>query len=1059
MRLSRLSVVFSVALLVMIAINGSFTLLVAQSHRLLSQTQEHRQRALTLVQGLREESQMLGRLVALYANTGDPRFLLYYYDILGIREGEKPALPHKSPMIYWGKVIAGEVEHGLPTDGTFQSLRDRMRSLGLNSTELEALNAVLAANESLKELEQIAFAATQGLYDPKAKSFVSDGEPDPAFALELINGQTYNKAWLRLSEAIESLLTLVDARTGDELAHARARLQDWIWASSIGFLLMIVFVGFGIRIIATHVLRPVKGLRTTAGQLAEGHYDARAGNLGGVEELRVLAAILDDMARAISADIRHREAVQAELEAARAKAEAATLAKSRFLANMSHEIRTPMNAVIGMLHLALGTQLSGQQRDYLTKSQSAAKSLLGILNDVLDFSKVEADRLELDLAPFQLEQIVGEALLLVQQRAQEKEVELLFDAGGLWLIREGGELVGDALRLRQILANLLSNAVKFTDQGHVRLVLERRHEDAGQVVIHFAVEDTGIGISDEQQARLFKEFTQADGSTTRKYGGTGLGLVISKRLVELMGGRMEVRSLPGRGSTFAFELAFKRPAATPTAAQLPPALSSLRALVVDDYPAARAVLTGLLSQLSIQRIDQCSNGRCAVDHVADAWAKGTPYDLLILDWLMPGMDGDAVLEALRARGVPAPKATIIVSAFDLSGIREHAQDLGATDFIGKPIMPRALLDRLKEGAKIESRSTHFSHADPSLDLQGMRVLLVEDNSLNQQLASELMRKRGVDVDVANNGAEALDRLAMLPPEHYALVLMDLQMPVMDGYQATERLRAHPRYEHLPIVAMTAHAMSDERERGLALGMQGYLAKPFEPEALYAILAEYQVAGADASIPQAPPPPPDRASQSDDLPHIPGLDTRQGLMHVGGNRSLYLDLLRSFATQHRDAQARLDGDLDRRDWESMRRYVHTAKGLAGTLGMDAVAARALELERAAKAADLRTPTKLRDFIRALEPILRGLRALEPASPAAPASVSASSGDAAEQIERIRALLAEGDIEATDLWQAHSGSIATLLPVATMQRISRAMERFDFDNALALLDSLDERTKGG
>ncbi|NEX21939.1 response regulator [Thiorhodococcus mannitoliphagus] len=1061
MKLSRLAILFSVALLLMLALNGVFTLLVAQSHRLLSQAQEHRQHALTLVLGLREESQMLGRLVALYANTADSRFLLYYYDILGIREGEKPTLPQENPMIYWGKVIAGEVEHQLPTDGTRQSLQDRMRSLGFNTAELAALNAVLAANESLKQLEQVAFAATQGLYDPLTERFVSDGEPDRGFALQLINSQTYNQAWLRLSESIETLLDLVDARTGAELTHARARLQDWIWASSIGFLLMIVFVGFGIRIIATHVLQPVKGLRTAAGQLAEGRYDARAGDLGGVEELQVLAAILDDMAHAISADIQHREAVQAELEAARAKAEAAARAKSRFLANMSHEIRTPMNAVIGMLHLALGTQLSDQQRDYVTKAQSAAKSLLGILNDILDFSKVEAGRLDLDLAPFQLEQIASEALLLVQQRAQEKGVELLFDAGGLWLIHEDGELIGDALRLRQVLTNLLSNAIKFTDSGHVRLILEQQQEDGDRLVIHFEVEDTGIGITEEQQARLFEEFTQADGSTTRKYGGTGLGLVISKRLVELMGGAMKVQSTPGKGSTFAFELTFQRARAARAPPQVLQDISRLRTLVVDDYPATRSLLAGLLSELSISHIDQCADGQCAVDHVTRAWSQGAPYDLLLLDWLMPTMDGGNVLEALRERAVPAPEMTIIISADDLGSIREFAEGLGATDFIGKPIMPRALLERIKALSSAEQKTPVKDAAPTSRDLAGMRVLLVEDNSLNQQLASELMRKRGVNVDVANNGAEALDRLTMLPPDHYALVLIDLQMPLLDGYEATERLRAQQRYKELPVVAMTAHAMADERQHGLKLGMQGYLAKPFEPEALYAILAQYQVA--DTSRAQRPEsrPPRGPAAQHDDLPRIPGLDTRQGLRRVGGNESLYLDLLRKFATQYKDAQAKLEVDLDSRDWGSMMRYAHSLKGVAATLGMDEVAARALALERAAKTEDLGAPAKLRDFIQALDPMLHGLHKLAPARPASTPVISstlATPHAAAQQIERIRVLLAEGDIEAADLWRTQSNAIAEFLPVTTMQRIGRAMERFDFDNALRLLDTLDERKKG-
>nr|WP_207168385.1 hybrid sensor histidine kinase/response regulator [Thiocystis violacea] len=1043
----------------MLGINGAFTLLVSKSHTLLSEAQEHRQRALTLVEALRQESELLGRLVSLYANTADPRFLLYYYDILGIREGEKPALPVNNAMIYWEKVIAGEVEHALPAEGVRRSLQDRMRSLGFNDLELAALGQVFAANEALKDVEQIAFAATQGLYDPVAREFVSDGEPDRAFARALIDSRDYYTRRLRLSEAIESLVALVDQRTGAELTRARARLQDWIWASGIGLLLMFLLVGIGISVIMSHVLRPMRSLRNTAGQLAEGRYDARVGRLGGVEELKVLGGILDDMARAIAADIRQREAVRQELEAARTKAETATQAKSRFLANMSHEIRTPMNAVIGMLHLALGTQLTAQQRDYLTKTQSAAQSLLGILNDVLDFSKVEAGRMELDAAPFQLEQVVSEALLLVQQRAQEKDIELLFDARDLWMVREGGELIGDSLRLRQVLVNLLSNAVKFTDKGHVRLVLEMQRQDQDEALVHFAVEDTGIGMTEEQLARLFEEFTQADGSTTRKYGGTGLGLVISKRLVDMMGGHLEVRSTPDRGSTFDFRLRFARVAEPLKPAPALSEFTELRTLLVDDYPATRAVLADLLGQLNIARVDQCANGVCAVERIASAWSAGAPYDLLLLDWLMPDMDGSGVLQRLRERGVPAPRNSIIVSAYDLGAIREHAQALGATDFLAKPIMPGLLYERVRRLSDPDAPSPRTHATDTHDDIAGMRVLLVEDNALNQQLAVELMRNRGVEVDVANNGAEALSRLAMLPADHYALVLMDLQMPVLDGYQATARLRADPRHAELAIIAMTAHAMSEERQRGLDLGMQGYLAKPFDPADLYALLARYHSGADRPATGAATQTLPGTAAAADDLPRIPGLDTKRGLMRTGGNRVLYLDLLLKFRTQYRATQTTLQGHLDNRDWEQAMRYAHTLKGLAGTLGMDAVATAALAMEQCAKSEDAGAANKLSDLIEVLQPILDQLRALNEPAPAEPTTTPTSPEEAAQHLQRIRALLAEGDIEAADLWREHADAFAQRLPFATLQRIKHAMDSFDFDNALMLLESLNDTQEAG
>ena len=1058
MKLSRLSAIFAVTLLTMLAVNGAFTLLVWKSHSLLSEAQDHRQRALVLVQALRQESELLARLVGLYANSGEPRFLLYYYDILAIREGNKPAPEQPNPSIYWEQVIAGDVAHRLPAQGPRASLRERMHSLGFNAAELAALDRVLAANEALKQVEQIAFAATQGLYDPVKQEFISDGQPNRVYARELIDSRDYNRLRLHLSEAIEELLELVDRRTGDELTAARGRLESWIWASGAGFLLMVVLVGLGIRVLTRHVLQPVQTLRLVAGLLADGRYDARVGHLAGVEELDVLGTILDGMAQAISADIEQREAIQRELEIARQRAEAATLAKSRFLANMSHEIRTPMNAVIGMIYLALGTQLNLQQRDYLTKAQFAAQSLLGILNDILDFSKVEAGRLELECNPFQLEQIIGEALLMVQQRAQEKGIELLFDARGLWMVREGGELLGDSLRLRQILINLLSNAVKFTHAGHVRLVIERIDEDEHQVQLRFAVEDTGIGMSGEQLTRLFEEFSQADGSTTRRYGGTGLGLVISKRLVEMMGGRLEVASQPDQGSTFAFRVGFARAPEHVKPDESLPQVARLSALVVDDYPEARAVLLELLRHLGISRLDDCASGAEAVERIAAAWAAGTPHDLLILDWVMPGMDGGTVLQRLRERNVPTPRQTIIVSAYDLGAIREQAGRLGATDFIAKPIMPRAVHERLRQLADANPRTGAAPRETTQRTLRGMRVLLAEDNALNRQLAVELLGKEGVLVDVAVNGEEALARLAERPTDYYAAVLMDLQMPVLDGYEATERLRSQTRYAELPIIAMTAHAMSEERQRGLSLGMQGYLVKPFEPRELYAMLARYH--SRDDHAEAAPG---ERIPPAAELAAIPGLDVKRGLMLAGGDPDLYRALLIQFHIQYADTQATLQSALEQGDWDQSMRYAHTLKGLAGTLAMDEIQAAAAAFEKAARARELSIFGQLKSLVERLDPMLARLHGLaQPAIPAPGETTSmpaAPPEETARHLRRLRRLLAEGDNEAVEIWRQQADNFAQLLPVGTLQQVKHALDCFDFDEALSLLTTRDEERAEG
>ena len=924
MKLGRLSIVFSVTLLLMLGANAVFTLFVWNAHLRLGEAQEHRQKALVLVLNLRQESELLARLVSLYANSGEPRFLLSYYSVLGIREGDQPALAHPNPGIYWEQVIAGDIEHVPAAQGVRQSLRERMRSLGFNEAELATLDRVFAATESLKEIEQIAFAATQGLYDPARQEFISDGQPDHAFARQLIDSQDYNRRRLHLSEAIEELLRQVDRRTGDELRRARAHLQDWIRVSSLGLLLMAVLIGVELRLLTRHVLRPVQRLRAVAGRLAEGHYAVRVGHLDGVDELKVLGVILDDMACAIDADIHHREQVQQELETARLRAEAATLAKSRFLANMSHEIRTPMNAVIGMLYLTLDTPLTPSQRDYLDKAQTAAKSLLRLINDILDFSKIESGRLEIDHAPLQLEQIVFETLTLVRQRADEKAIALLFEARPPGLIESHRNLLGDALRLGQILTNLLSNAVKFTHAGHVRLTLDLLREDAQDVVLQFVIEDTGIGMAPEQIDRLFREFTQADTSTTRQYGGSGLGLAISKRLAEMMGGHIEVSSQPGQGSTFRFTVGFARLAGN-------------------------------------------------ADEVPDA----------------PGAGPD------RARGEA-----------------------------GRP-------------------------GPAAISLQGMRVLLVEDNPINQQIATKLMQARGVAVDVADHGAEALERLAALPPDHYALVLMDLQMPVLDGYQTTAHLRADPRYAGLPIVAMTAHALDEERQDGLQMGMQDYLTKPYEPHELYTILADYH----PLKLSVEPKPEPTSSEPSISLPAIPGLDIASGLRHVNHNHLLYRKLLTDFRHQYLAAQTILLDNLKREDWETTIRYAHTLRGLAGTLGMSDVQIAAAALEQAARARDPQTGDLLPPLAAALNPLLDALETLHPTAastvPVAPVDHAA----AARHLDYLRHLLTEGDAEAIDWWRTHATTFERILPLAIMRQVRHALDTFDFDLALTALGTVD------
>ena len=782
-------------------------------------------------------------------------------------------------------------------------------------------------------------------------------------------------------------------------------------------------------------------------------------------EVDILAAAQDHMRQMLLANRRALEQANAELERKVAerthelaeekqKAEEATRAKSMFLANMSHEIRTPMNAVIGMAYLAQKTGLTPRQRDYVQKIHDAGTSLLGIINDILDFSKIEAGKLDLEQTDFRFDDVLNNVSTMVSQKAHDKGLELLFDIPADIPRR----LVGDPLRLGQILINLINNAVKFTEQGQITVHAQVLERTASKVKLQFAVRDTGIGLSPAQCQRMFQAFTQADGSTTRKHGGTGLGLAICKRLAELMGGTIWVESTPGAGSTFGVGLWFglgdeqetRRPV-------LPAELNGLRALVVDDNAAARDILSEALESVSL-RVEAVASGREAVAEVKVADGSDDPYQIVFMDWKMTGMDGIAATRLLKYDAtLKVPPRVVMVTAFGREEVRAHAESAGVDGFLVKPISRSLLLDTLVglfPPAEGEVRDQYEAqHEETVARLDGVHVLLAEDNEVNQQIVVELLESAGARVAVAPNGREAIARLhAGLDSEPFDLVLMDLQMPEMDGYEATRQIRADARFQGLPIIAMTAHAMVEERQHCLDAGMNDHVAKPIDPDALFHTLRRWLKPGFEATAVGQPatgaPPGAEPA-----LPAIPGLDTVSGLRRVAGNRKLYRDLLDQYVVGQADAPARIQAALAAGDRAAAERLAHTLKGVSGNIGATVIEPLAAELEQALRQPGgmetiepllVRTGEALAAWIAQLQAALTSNR---PAGlPAAPALDRAGLQPI---LARLEQLLADDDAEAADVLAAHRAELAGTLPVEAFLALEKAVGDYDFEGALTQL----------